>query len=267
MDKQPHVKEESLTDWMLYKISEDIENIKYLSFTRREEAVNGADWEWWILMRNSAYRFSVQAKKLNGRDNWAAINYCNKNDTQINLLLDISTMKGSYPLYLFYSIEKPIMEKQLDFFKHPKLKSMIEWCETCVNGTFISPAFMVAELINNNKKFHLTDEKLLNMSFALSSFDWFENRFESAEVYLQVIEELLDWLERKYVNIEEKQHYNIRGFKYSYQKSISSKQQIIPEYLHMIISKEGIPKWFSIDRPTDLPDVDGIGIIDLRYTD
>ncbi len=66
MKNQPHVKEESITDWLLYDISKNNSNIYYHAFTRNEESLNGTDWEWWILTNdiysNIAYRFLIQAK-------------------------------------------------------------------------------------------------------------------------------------------------------------------------------------------------------------
>ena len=49
LKKQRHVKEESLTDWLLYQVSEKCPDIYYQAFTKHEEAENGCDWEWWIL--------------------------------------------------------------------------------------------------------------------------------------------------------------------------------------------------------------------------
>ncbi len=61
MQKQPNVKEESLTDWMLYNVSEKCKYFYYKTFSKNEEAYNGADWEWWVLTENNgrtyAYRY------------------------------------------------------------------------------------------------------------------------------------------------------------------------------------------------------------------
>ena len=43
LQKQPNVKEESLTDWILYTTSQRIDKFYYKAFTRNEEAYNGAD--------------------------------------------------------------------------------------------------------------------------------------------------------------------------------------------------------------------------------
>ncbi len=53
ISRQNHVKEESLTDWLLYEISQRCNCIYYQAFSRHEEAQNGSDWEWWILTSDS----------------------------------------------------------------------------------------------------------------------------------------------------------------------------------------------------------------------
>lgn len=74
--RQPHVKEESLTDWLLFEISQKNPAIYYRAFSRHEEALNGTDWEWWILTPDgasaaypnpfSAYRFFCAGKEAFG---------------------------------------------------------------------------------------------------------------------------------------------------------------------------------------------------------
>lgn len=69
LKSQSAVKEESITDWLLFNISQQTDMVYYKTFTRNEEAFNGSDWEWWIIADGNfgiqAYRFLVQAKKLN----------------------------------------------------------------------------------------------------------------------------------------------------------------------------------------------------------
>ena len=63
--RQPSVKEESITDWLLFDISENIKSVYYQAFTRHEEArKTGADWEWWFVFRDFAMKLRIQAKKL-----------------------------------------------------------------------------------------------------------------------------------------------------------------------------------------------------------
>jgi hypothetical protein len=63
---QPSVKEESITDSLLYNVSKITPLIKYKAFSRNEESKKtGADWEWWFHFTTTAIKFRVQAKKIN----------------------------------------------------------------------------------------------------------------------------------------------------------------------------------------------------------
>lgn len=58
---QPFVKEESLTDWLLYRLSKNLPSLKYKEFNRHEEARTGADWEWWLIGNSESLCLRVQA--------------------------------------------------------------------------------------------------------------------------------------------------------------------------------------------------------------
>jgi len=121
LKKQPNVKEESLTDWILYTVSERSSQFYYKAFSRNEEAYNGADWEWWILTGDysnyTAYRFLVQAKKLKkDQDNYPLISYSNRNGLQIDLLIDSAKCRNAMPIYIYYSTSSPELNKQIENF-------------------------------------------------------------------------------------------------------------------------------------------------------
>jgi hypothetical protein len=102
--KQPAVKEESLTDWLLFEISSKTPRIRYVAFSRHTEArETGADWEWWILFRDLSVRLRVQAKKLLKMDNYAGIAHTNRHGLQIDLLLAAADLVNALPFYAFYS--------------------------------------------------------------------------------------------------------------------------------------------------------------------
>lgn len=116
--RQPAVKEESLTDWLLYDISQKINGIIYRAFSRHEEArVTGADWEWWFLFPDFSAKMRVQAKKINpGNDNYAAIAHTNKYGLQIEKLLQDSEAKNFLPFCTFYTClqEHVMCQKQIN---------------------------------------------------------------------------------------------------------------------------------------------------------
>lgn len=65
IDQQNGVKEESITDWLLYNMSKNSRgSILYHGFSRHEESCNGADWDWWIACGHGYLRLRVQAKRL-----------------------------------------------------------------------------------------------------------------------------------------------------------------------------------------------------------
>lgn len=176
---QNHVKEESLTDWLLYEISQQCPLVYYKAFSRHEEAQNGSDWEWWVLTSDSnnlnkfnAYRFVVQAKKLlsNNQDNYRIINYTNHYGTQIDLLLDFAKNRNALPLYMYYSIGTPDILKQIENVTYLS-ESTIRWCESCTNGCFLTLDSDVYDLVYKTARKKISDCQLLNHSFKLSLLD------------------------------------------------------------------------------------------------
>lgn len=105
LSKQPEAKEESLTDWLLFDLAEKTPNIFSHAFNRHEEArETGADWEWWFVYDDGAWKFRVQAKKLfNHKDNYPEIARTNKHGLQADLLLSSSKSNNAIPFYAFYS--------------------------------------------------------------------------------------------------------------------------------------------------------------------
>lgn len=118
---QAHVKEESITDRILYELNRNNPYVICHEFKRNEEALNGADWEWWLLFDNPfkthefykdtqslsntvAYRFRIQAKKLlaDNKDKNYVFRYANKNDFQIKLLIERAKEERAIPLYAFF---------------------------------------------------------------------------------------------------------------------------------------------------------------------
>lgn len=109
---QAAVKEESLTDWLLYDISNKIKSITYKAFSRHEEArITGADWEWWFIFHTFSVKMRVQAKKIiPDKDNYPSIAHTNRYGLQIEKLLKNSQDRNFIPLYAFYtSLEEEVM--------------------------------------------------------------------------------------------------------------------------------------------------------------
>ena len=102
---QPNVKEESLTDWLLFNVSEKTTKITYRDFTRHEEfKTTGADWEWWFIFPNFSYKFRVQAKKTKTTsNNYRGMTYPNKTSTQMGKLISDAYSNNAIPIYAYYT--------------------------------------------------------------------------------------------------------------------------------------------------------------------
>lgn len=258
--KQPNVKEESLTDWLLYYISECCPNIYYQEFTRRKEANNGADWEWWILTSHydreyKAYRFLVQAKKLitNDKDNYSLLSYENQNGYQIELLLQSAECKNAFPLYMYYSASSVDINKQKNEFSCLD-SSIISWCEDCENGCYLSPAAKVYDELYKLPGHRLKDSDLLNKALKLSLLDM---------LFSQDVESVLSRFNREYVLSDKN---NIKGNNYQGVIGIQHSGKGIPQYLKMFVERGGKNMdWLQTEMRIN--DLDGIGVLDFRNID
>ncbi|MCX6829579.1 MAG: hypothetical protein NT002_09905 [candidate division Zixibacteria bacterium] len=105
LQRQPAVKEESITDWLLDFFQQKTPDVRYYEFDRHEEArFSGADWDWWFLLRNGCFKMRVQAKKIKpGKDHYSELARSNQTGYQIDLLLDSSAQHNFYPLYVLYA--------------------------------------------------------------------------------------------------------------------------------------------------------------------
>jgi len=107
LTNQPVVKEESLTDWLLYNVSKNVPSVLYHAFTRHQEArETGADWEWWILFKTHSIRLRVQAKKVSSsKDNYPDLARTNRYGLQIDMFLDGARKANAIVLYALYSAQ------------------------------------------------------------------------------------------------------------------------------------------------------------------
>ncbi|MDO4769457.1 MAG: hypothetical protein Q4A11_03720 [Brachymonas sp.] len=108
------VKEESITDWLLYELSKSSSRIINIPFTRYVEGkLTGADWEWWILYPSRAIRLRIQAKKLSQKNINREMRKRGTNGYQMMMLINDSVSPRLYPnipalpLYVFYTDDSP----------------------------------------------------------------------------------------------------------------------------------------------------------------
>lgn len=262
ISRQEHVKEESLTDWLLYEISQQCDFIHYQAFSRHEEAQNGSDWEWWILTKDEsgrhefyAYRFFVQAKKLlsNGRDNYSLINYGNKYGTQVDLLLDSANIKNALPIYMFYSVGESDVSEQIKNVRYIPSR-IFAWCENCTNGCYFSLANVVYDILYSKPRMKILDSELLNNSFKMSILDLvFEKSDKEIEYIMNLFNSrlLIDHI----VSGRKSNHIDINGIQHN--------EESIPQYLKFFIqNKDKDMNWHQIEMSTE--DISGLGVIDFR---
>jgi hypothetical protein len=154
---QPHVREESLSDWLLYQMSQKIKNCTTRTFSRNEEGkTTGADWEWFfIFKKNLYYKMRVQAKKV-FPDNYPHIAYSNKYGLQIEKLLDNALRTNAVPLYAFYTSE----------YTYPSVCSL----NRCDEGVYISGANTLYANFICKKRQKIEPQKIFEISKPLSSF-------------------------------------------------------------------------------------------------
>jgi hypothetical protein len=126
------VKEESLTDWMLYWISKECpDKVIYSDFNRSEEGRDsGADWDWLFLSDNDAVYLRIQAKRIAEGSNLKALKYKDNTRSQMDLLLDSSEDAGAHPMYAFYSSGETV-------------NTACRQCSSADHGVFLCNAYIV----------------------------------------------------------------------------------------------------------------------------
>ena len=106
--------EESLTDWLLYRLSATVPWIRYLPFNRYEEGTaTGADWEWWLVGDARSLGIRVQAKNFAGVDDvYRLLAYANRRGLQIEMFLEAATENKLLSLFALYHAD-PLVKTTL----------------------------------------------------------------------------------------------------------------------------------------------------------
>lgn len=108
--------EETITETNLLELRRRHPTIIHLStFGKKEEARNGADWEWHIIGRGRMLRMRVQAKRLQ-KDDKLKIPHkvASSSKQQIDLLISDAQACGLKPIYCLYAseLQRSIWKKQ-----------------------------------------------------------------------------------------------------------------------------------------------------------
>lgn len=243
LTKQPEVKEESLTDWLLYSLSESSPAIKYKQFNRIEEGrETGADWEWWFLFPNGkSFAARIQAKKLKpNADCYPGIAYSKHNKLQIERLLEDSAAKGMASFYVFYSTEDCKHAKCGNFMSHQG------------EGIFLAEAGHIRnEVILKGRK-TLLPKDILAYTNPISCLFCCPDKYTSHFIELGFREYLRQYFPTYSENLSRDAVFQEVGFRQT------------PGYILEIADNEAIADSWEIEHRADVEEINAILVIDLR---
>ena len=235
----PDVKEESITDYLVWKWAEIDKRFKFISiktFTRKEEnELTGADFELeiWLIGNRFRYPLLIQAKKLVKPFNSyvSKLNYPHGTQDQIKKLINYSHLKKRLPFYLFYSLpdkDTRTMCPNNDFLD-------------C--GAFLADAFTVKKFADRIWGSRVSKNKILSRSNPFYCIVCCPLAYKGKyfERYFGNIGELLE----------------------------AASSQDIPEYVSVIMSGQwkdmGEDDLLSLVRRNELAQYRAVGVYNMRY--
>jgi hypothetical protein len=243
---QPSVGEESITDWILFTLSQSLPKLKYKKFTRHQEArTTGADWEWWIVDNDSAISMRIQAKKItSGKDNYAGLAHKNQYGLQIKKLIQDAIRKNFIPFYALYSAptttQKVICEHGLDLAQQ--------------QGVFISSAQLLYDKYIKNGKVKVKANDILSESnplhcMACCSMHLHEGKLSTSSFY--------EYIEYYYGKSLPEVNSNIQNL---------GKHENAPLYVKSLLEAvdSEIPDWWEKEFQYQLEGFNSLVILDLR---
>ena len=158
MSRQPALREESITDWLLDFFDQNSSLIQYYQFNHSEEARSGADWDWWFLLRKGCFKIRVQAKKVRKNYNhYRDLAHSNKKGKQLDILLNSSANYNFYPLYSLYGFSENVERCRIPSYRFPSNK----------NCLFICSAQEVYDLVFSSSQKRIGSSALLKLSIPL----------------------------------------------------------------------------------------------------
>lgn len=97
--------EETVTDDFLLDVqSAHPADVVTFQFNKPDEAITGADWEWWLTDGRRWAGLLVQAKILNPKSNlYSSIKHVVRGRPQIDIILEQASYKGIPATYFFYN--------------------------------------------------------------------------------------------------------------------------------------------------------------------
>ena len=238
LSAQPAVKEESLTDWLLYELSKRSSQVYYKAFTRHEEAkYTGADWDWLFVFNDGSIRIRIQAKKLfENKDNQPELLRSNQYGRQIDKLISSSKKKKILPMYAFFSANNSPTA-----CKNKLTKS---------DGTFLCGADSVLNNLTTPKR-TITPSDALTLSYPLPCITCCSliAKSDSAKDLIQQIHQYFPSPE------------SISGD----QDDLMGYSQVTPQFALNILDNNGVfPEWWEEEYKREFEEVNAVVIVDKR---
>lgn len=243
--RQPSVKEESITDWLLFDISEKINGVYYSAFSRHEEAQKtGADWEWWFIFQTFSMKLRVQAKRLTAKkDNYPALAYINRYGLQIEKLINDAKIDNFIPLYAFYTAGAELTMCG---------KNILDEGVYLAGGKTLYKDFIV-----NGKK-AVSDSDILKRANPLSCLLGCPLSFEGPD-------SLVDYFKKYYPNDSLSEPEETQNIKNNDGKILGYHKEP-PDYINSFIqsSPDGLPDWWESEFRDYIKDVNALLVYDTR---
>lgn len=154
-----NVKEESITDYLVWKWKELDKRFNYIkvsTFTRQEEnSKSGADFELelWLIGREFHFSLVFQAKMLKENDDCVAkLKYPKGTKKQLKTLLSYAKTENKLPFYIFYGI--------------PELETQVMCRNDDISDTaiFMADAYKIQEFIDGKYGSKISKNKLLEIT-------------------------------------------------------------------------------------------------------
>lgn len=239
--KQPEVGEESITDWLLFNISEKLPYIKYKQFSRYVEGrQTGADWEWWFFFSNTqSFAARVQAKKIRLiKDNYSGLAHTTQGSLQIDKLIKDARTKGMAAFYAFYT-----NSESKTLCKGNGKGSGVYWSEA--NRVRM-------EFIQKGRK-KVTDSNVLAISNPIECLFCCPLTFKK-QYGVQGFKKYLESYFPTYNKQDE--NSNIRVENLGFQKT--------PNHISTLLENQEVPDWYENEFRNRIDGIKSIIVVDMR---
>ncbi len=240
LHNQPTVKEDALTEFLLYQISQIFWNVRYKTFSSKDEGlIYGADWEWWIVFSDGAYKMRVQAKKERKKKFYLHKKSPKAKMNQMEMLIDNAEKNNYIPFYMLYSTTN----------NGTLCSSSRQW-----EGVFISSAYKVYNLCSDEGKMNLASSLVIENSLLLSCL------FCCSSLSKKSVHVLTKFWDDFFELEKEEFHYNLHN---STNKLGLYKE--VPNYVDIILSSSNyLEDWYENEFRHEFEDLNGIFVLDMR---